>query len=83
MISDVQDRLNDLTKHTIEALEYGAENYVRHRIGSLGHRDFQGMKIVFDLRDNDYALINRDMLEEVIRDEMSKDFQDRVAIISE
>ena len=83
MTGHVQQRLDVLIRQTVEALGYSAEDHVRHYVADLGHRDFAGMKIVFDLRVDDYASMNRHILEEVIKAEMSKDFQDRVTVISE
>ena len=82
MTNHVQSRLDDTIKKVVEALAYGAEDYVNFYIGDLGHRDFDGMRITFDLRDTYGASSSRDMLERAIRTRMSKDFQDRVKIIA-
>ena len=72
-------RLQFHISNVIEAAEHGAENFIRSIIVGMTHQDFEGMPIVFKLSKDPCIDPNRELIEKVIREHTSKDFQDRVS----
>ena len=69
--------LRRYARDAVESAEHGSEGHVRNAVGSMTHRRFSGIPIVFHL--TEWAL--KDIIEKVIRETTSTSFQNRVSFV--
>lgn len=76
------DELDDYIRQAIEAAEHGVKEAVTYAISDMTHKDFSNSKFVFDLTKRNWpAELTRELIEEVIKETTSTDFQKNVSFL--